>query len=273
MQLSEIHIYPIKSLGGISLTQARLTDRGLEHDRRWMLVDAQGRFLSQRNHPLMARLQVVLGENGLLVHDRSGVLYPLPIPFQAQTAAAARIPVVIWDDTCEGQLVSAEADAWFSKALGQDCRLIYMPDKSRRAVDPRRAQNGEIVSFADGYPCLIIGQASLDLLNEKLAQPLPMNRFRPNFVFTGGAPHAEDHWTRFCIGEVLFHGVKPCVRCEITTIDQETTLRGKEPLRTLATYRRAEKGVIFGQNLLHEGAGVVKVGDQIKVLAQHNSIL
>ena len=271
MQLSEIHIYPIKSLGGISLREARLTDRGLEHDRRWMLVDVQGRFLSQRRHPLMARLQVTWEENGLLVRDCSGSRAPLPIPFQAQTEA--RIPVVIWNDTCEGQVVSDTADAWFSEALGQDIRLIYMPDESRRAVDPKRAQNGEIVSFADGYPSLIIGQASLDLLNEKLAQALPMNRFRPNFVFTGGAPHAEDHWASFRIGEVLFHGVKPCVRCEMTTIEPETAELGKEPLRTLATYRRTEKGVIFGQNLLHEGSGRVKVGDWIEVLAHHNTIV
>lgn len=265
MKLSAIHIYPVKSLGGISLPQAHLTDRGLSHDRRWMLVDPQGLFISQRKQAKMALLRPELLSDGLRIRHKTDTRNPLFIPFQPP--GDQRMTVSVWDSICVGQLVSPEADAWFSDALEQDCRLVYMPDETRRAVSAKRAKNGEIVSFADGYPHLIIGQASLDLLNEKLESPLPMDRFRPNFVFTGGAPHEEDTWFAFRIGGVLFRGVKPCVRCELITIDQETAVRGKEPLRTLATYRRVGNEVQFGQNLLHEGTGIVKVGDEIHIMS------
>jgi hypothetical protein len=161
--------------------------------------------------------------------------------------------------------VSAEADDWFSDQLGMPCRLVYMPDTTRRQVDGRYANNKEITSFSDAFPLLIIGQASLDELNSRLPVALPMNRFRPNIVFTGGTPYQEDAMKQFEIAGISFYGVKPCSRCVITTIDQQTAGKAKEPLKTLHTYRQRNNNVYFGQNLLFRGAGTVKVGDTITI--------
>ncbi len=264
MQISDIYLYPIKSLAGISLSSCAVSDRGLLHDRRWMLVRPNGEFLTQRSVPIMAQLQVTLLPEGLAVCHLHDPEQRFIIPYAPQTTEY--IPTSVWGNPCQGQIVSAAADTWFSAQLQTPCRLIYMTAAIHRPVSEKRALNAEIVSYADGYPHLIIGQASLDLLNSKLEAPLPMNRFRPNFVFTGGEAHAEDTWASFRIGKMTFHGVKDCVRCEMTTLDQETLARSKEPLRTLASYRRSGKGVIFGQNLLHEGTGTIRVGDSIEVL-------
>lgn len=184
LAVSELYIYPVKSLGGVALPAASLTDRGFEYDRRWMLVDENNRFLSQREVPLMACLHVELQNDYLVVKNihKPDFFYPIPL----QPLAAETTMVTVWDDECPAQWVSAKADAWFSEQLEIPCRLVYMPDSSHRRVDERYANNKEITSFSDGYPLLMIGQASLDDLNSRLASPLPMNRFRPNIVFTGG---------------------------------------------------------------------------------------
>jgi uncharacterized protein YcbX len=212
LKISELYIYPIKSLGGISLQQAEVSDRGFKYDRRWMLIDENNRFLSQREVATMALLKVSLGDNGLTVinsKDDSSLL----IPFVPQKNEF--IQVAIWDDTCTGQLVSDESDKWFTQALGLNCRLVYMPDDSHRPTDPRYADNN-ITSLSDGYPFMIIGQASLDELNSHLDDTLPMNRFRPNIVFTGGRPYQEDTIDEFTINDIHFNGVKLCARCNIT---------------------------------------------------------
>lgn len=264
LTLSEIHIYPIKSLGGISLSMAQTEQRGLQYDRRWMLVDQAGHFLTQRTHPNMALLQVSLKENGLEITHRTQLLSPLHIPFAS--TGTKHLQVVVWDDTCKALAVSKEVDQWFSEALQLSCRLVYMPGDSDRPVDTRYATHQEQVSFADAFPFLLIGQASLDDLNGRMKQPLPMNRFRPNLVFSGGEPFEEDSWKKFRVGEMVFYGVKPCARCILTTVDQVTAQKGKEPLATLATYRQKNNKIYFGQNLLQESAGILKVGDQIEVL-------
>jgi uncharacterized protein YcbX len=266
LTVSELYIYPIKSLGGIALNKATLTDRGFEHDRRWMLVDANNQFLSQREVNAMALLKVQIAEEGLLITNIAIPGEELLVPFQP--AITETEMVTVWSNHCRAQRVSDEADAWFSKQLGLSCKLVYMPNSTRRYVDGRYAHNKEITSFSDGYPLLLIGQGSLDDLNNRLETPLPMNRFRPNIVFTGGTAFQEDYMKHFEINGITFFGVKPCARCLITTIDQQTAEKAKEPLRTLSTYRMKNKKIYFGQNVLPQGTGIVSIGDTIKLHEQ-----
>jgi uncharacterized protein len=266
LKISELYIYPIKSLGGINLRQAEVTDRGFKYDRRWMLMDNNNRFLSQREVATMALLRVSLSDTGLIVTNivDASTLF---ISFTPQKNEF--IEVIIWDDTCKGQLVSDEADKWFTQALGLNCRLVYMPDDSYRPTDPRYADNN-VTSLSDGYPFMMIGQASLDELNSHLDEALPINRFRPNMVFTGGLPYQEDIMNEFTVNNIHFNGVKLCARCNITTINQADASKGKEPLKTLAGYRLKNKKIYFGQNVVHTGTGIITIGDEIKVLSIHN---
>ncbi|MEO5683093.1 MAG: MOSC N-terminal beta barrel domain-containing protein [Chitinophagaceae bacterium] len=261
--VSELYVYPIKSLGGIAVDSATLTSRGLQYDRRLMLVDEHNCFLTQREHPVMALLQPVITKDGLYVHHKNDAGTQLFIP--EQPVSTETVMVTVWDDTCAGQLYNNGINKWFSQALGMQCKLVYMPDSSNREVDRMYARHNEITSFADGYPTLIIGQSSLDDLNTRLAVPVPMNRFRPNIVFTGGEPFVEDQLAAFTINGIDFTGVKPCARCVMTTIDQAAAVKSKEPLKTLATYRQKGSKILFGQNLLHSGEGVISVGDTITV--------
>jgi uncharacterized protein len=264
LQISNLYIYPIKSLGGIELQNAQLTDRGLEHDRRWMLVDEHNQFLTQRSFPRMALLKTAFKENKLIVFERDDEDDALTLDLVPVNGD--KIQVDVWDDNCEAQQVSTTADLWFSDKLRRKVKLVYMPDSSRRKVDEIYALQNDITSFSDGYPVLLIGQSSLDDLNSKLDQPVPMNRFRPNIVFTGGAPYQEDEMLHFKIKDLDFYGVKPCGRCVMTTINQDTGTGGQEPLRTLSLYRTANNKVNFGQNILHTGFGRINVGDEIRLL-------
>jgi len=270
LNVSDLFIYPVKSLGGISLSSALLTDRGFEHDRRWMLIDEENRFITQRQLPAMALLQVQLTETGLRVQHKINTAESIDIPFQPPLPYT--IPVIVWDDMCEAQYVNERVDEWLSDMLSFNCRLVYMPDSSRRRVDTRYAANQEITNLSDGYPVLMIGQASLEDLNHRMAMLLPMNRFRPNIVFSGGSPYEEDTMAHFTINEMDFYGVKPCARCVITTINQDNALAAKEPLRTLAAYRNKDKRIYFGQNILYRGSGVVQVGDRIEVVERKAAI-
>ena len=190
----------------------------------------------------------------------------IKIPLEINPDEHLKIQVEVWGDRCAARVLPEEFNQWFSENLGQNLRLVFMPDTTRRRTDGRYAPPGHTVSFADGFPYLIIGQASLDELNSRLDQPLPMNRFRPNFVFTGGQPFEEEAWKHFSIQQQPFQGVKPCGRCTIITTDQETATRTAEPLKTLASYRKKGNKIPFGQNVvwLGEGAPVVQVGDQIQ---------
>jgi MOSC domain-containing protein len=261
--LSEINIYPIKSLGGISLQSSKVEERGLKYDRRWVLVDETNTFITQRKFPGMALIKVSIGSDGLKLKHKTKNAEPHFIPFEFEHKEKSE--VVIWDDTVRGEFYNSEIDDWFSNLLDLKCRLVKMPESTRREVNKKYVKN-KIVSFADGYPFLIIGQASLDDLNSRLEDPIPMNRFRPNFVFTGGKPYEEESWNNFKLGEVEFRGVKPSIRCVVTTIDQETAELAHEPLKTLAKYKRVEGGVIFGMNVICDGLGVVSVGDKIRKL-------
>jgi uncharacterized protein YcbX len=257
--LASIHIYPVKSLGGFSLPQVRLTDRGLEHDRRWMLIDPDGRFLSQRECPEMACLHGAPTAAGFRITDvRSGASIQLPWELREGEPVQAQV----WDDAVELLLADEAVHRWFSAALQRPLRLAYMPERTLRRTDPRYATVP--VALNDAFPCLIISQASLDELNTRLAQPVPMERFRPNLVISGGTAYQEDAWRSLRIGDVRFHLVKPCARCVIPNTDQHTGLRLKEPLRTLAAYRSVGNKVLFGRYAVHDGLGLLHVGAQVR---------
>jgi len=266
LRISQLCIYPIKSLGGISLDSAMVTDRGLQHDRRWMLIDANNRFLSQRGNAQLALFQLSITPQGLSVTYTSDASV-ITIPFLPVNGEV--VDVTIWDDTCMAQIVSDEVNAWFTEKLNTPCRLVYMPDDSLRPTDPRYTTEGTITSFSDAYPILMIGQASLDDLNGRMAEPLPMDRFRPNVVFTGGEPFSEDTMKHISINGIDMYGVKLCARCVMTTVDQQSAKKGKEPLKTLARYRLKNNKIYFGQNLVQNGTGVLNVGDELQVLEVH----
>lgn len=270
LQLSEIWIYPVKSFGGISLTQAQVTDRGLEHDRRWLLVDANGLFVSQRENPELALFQTEIAMGFLSITHREK-LETIRIPlYQTFSETQEKITVSVWEDTIEAYEVNQATSDWFTKILGFAARLVYMPEESHRKVEAEYAvTKADIISFSDGYPFLIIGQSSLDDLNSRLKKSLPMNRFRPNFVFSGGLPYEEESWREFAIGDLSFFGVKPCARCIMTTVDQEKGVpSGKDPLLTLSKYRKKGNNVIFGQNLIAAETGHISVGNELKILKQ-----
>ncbi|MDZ7625539.1 MAG: MOSC domain-containing protein [Ignavibacteriaceae bacterium] len=261
--LSEINIYPIKSLAGISLQSSEVEERGLKYDRRWVLVDETNTFFTQRDFPEMALIKVAVEQEGLKLQHKTKTIEPLFVPFEFENSKKDK--VVIWDDTVTGEFYNDQIDGWFSDIIGIKCHLVKMPETTKRVVDESYAMN-KIVSFADAYPFLIIGQASLDDLNSRLEVPLPMNRFRTNFVFTGGKPFEEDNWKKFKIGNVIFHAVKPCARCVITTTNQETAERAHEPLLTLSKFRKIDNKVMFGMNLVCESTGQIAIGDKIEFL-------
>ncbi len=261
--LTQINVYPVKSLGGLSAESAPVEARGLRHDRRWMLVNDAGRFLSQRELPRMALIAPAVEASDLTL--RAPGTAPLRVPLQSPGAASEAVSV--WGSVCRAVAVGAEADEWFRNFLGVPCRLVFMPEETRRPVNPKYSAGEGIVSFADGYPLLLLGEASLDDLNTRLGSPVLMNRFRPNLVVSGSPAYAEDGWTKICIGGATFHGVRACDRCGLITVDQAAgEATGPEPLKTLASYRLKDQKVLFGQLLIPDGAGVVRVGDPVEVL-------
>lgn len=260
--LSQMYVYPIKSCGGVAVHTARVEERGLEHDRRWMLVDETGTFMSQREHSRMALIRVQIENDGLTVGAPD--MPPLRVPFDVD--ARDRLQARIWNDDVGVAPVGAEADRWFGEFLGVSCRLVHLPGDSIRPVDPDYAQPQDQASFADGFPFLLISETSLTDLNGRLEHPLPMNRFRPNLVVDGCGAFAEDGWRRIRIGPVTFRVAKSCARCKITTVDQATADVGKEPLRTLARFRETNGKVIFGQNLIHESCGALNIGEIVEVV-------
>ena len=267
--LSALHYYPIKSCAGTSVKRTQAAERGLINDRDFMLVDADNHFLTQREYARMALIKPML-RDGLLTVLAPGMAALTVDPMEyAETRE-----VVVWDDTCRAHDMGNMAADWFSTYLGTTARLVYQDHSQKRRVDPRYAPHDiDEASFSDGFPFLLISEASLADLNARLETPLPMNRFRPNLVVAGCEPFAEDTWKRIRIGTLELAIVKPCARCAITTTDQQTAERGKEPLATLASFRRTlgNSKVMFGQNVIYAtetGArgGWLEVGTPVEVL-------
>ncbi|MFF9147648.1 MOSC domain-containing protein [Streptomyces sp. NPDC014861] len=268
--LRSVHVHPVKSLRALDRAEAEVEPWGLAHDRRWAVVDARGTVMTQRRHPRLALATAEpLADGGLRLTGpgREPLVVAVPEPSATLTAD-------IFDKPVETVPAGEAAAAWFSAFLEADARLVHLDaPEHRRPVDPAYALPGETVSLADGYPLLVASAASLDALNGLIARgdhaaegPLPMSRFRPNLVVGGTEPWAEDGWTRLTVGEVTFRVAKPCGRCVVTTTDQTTAERGKEPLRTLAAHRRRDGKLVFGQNLIPEHRGTVRVGDPVKIL-------
>jgi len=263
LRVSELSIYPVKSLGGISLQRSSVERFGLHNDRRWMVVDDRDRYLTQRERSRMCLIQPEPLATGLRLSA--------PGMTELEIAHTEKMPsreVRVWDDRVTTLDCGDAAADWLSRFLGIDCRLVYFPDDGRRTVDPTYAQAGDITAFSDGFPILLITQASLDDLNSRLAEPLPMQRFRPNLVIDGAEPYAEDQWKRLRIGDLTLRVVKPCSRCVIPTIDPATGERhaNAEPLRTLAGYRMREHKIFFGQNVIADGEGQLVVAQPVEVI-------
>lgn len=267
MKLLEIYRHPVKSFGGELLDVAELHDLGVKGDRRFMLVDASGRFISAREVPALLHWRAYWqGDAGLLLVAPGGQTH------QVQRGSEC-LDVTVWGDRFPAELCGSETQAWLSAHLSMPARLVFVPEPSPRAVDMQYARPGDTVSFADGYPILVISDASLRELAARVGTPMSMRRFRPNLVISAGLPHAEDHWQRLQIGDCELELVKPCVRCVLTTIDPETAEPHpeREPLRSLVSYRRGPKGVTFGINALVRRGGMIRVHDPVQLLASAES--
>ncbi len=268
-RVQHLFIYPIKSLGGVSVERAELSSRGLKWDRRMMLVDQEGQFLTQREHPKLALLKTeLIGDRIRIV--ATGALGLDSIDLLLEPESGEETATTIWSDTCTSMIVSKEANDFFTRMTGFETRLVFMPDNSKRPVDEDYGK-GAIQSFSDAFPMMVIGAASLDDLNKRLMQNgskeiMGWDRFRPNVVLNTEVPYEEDQWESFVVGENKFKVVKPCSRCVLITVNQQTSEKGVEPLRTLARYRTTNNKVLFGQNvvnLAHEG--FLRVNDLVTV--------
>jgi len=265
MKVASLHIYPVKGCRALDLLDAAVERRGLAHDRRWMIVDEHGKFITQREQPKLATITTVV-RNGVLAlytpHTTLTVNVPEP--------DAPRLPVTLWKQQIEGFSAGEDAGIWLSDYLGVSCRLVYQGDLPR-GVSPQYAPEGTLTSYADGFPLLITVTASLDDLNKRMPAPLPMNRFRPNIVIEGAPAWSEDCWKKLRIGNIDIDISKPCTRCVVTTTDQRSGAKeSNEPLKTLKEFRLlrtpALTGVVFGQNAVPLSEGTIKVGDSVQIL-------
>lgn len=266
LRITQINIYPIKSTARISLSASRVLQAGLELDRRWLLVRPDGEAITAREYPLLTLVRTKLDDDTLVVVAAG--MPELRIRYQQETGALRAVR--IWGEECTAGTVGAQAERWFSNYLHEACELVRMSDTHPRPVDPDYARPGDYVSFADAFPLLLISEASLADLNERVPHRVSMRRFRPNLVVNGEQPYAEDHWKKIRIGTVVFDGVKNCSRCVFTTIDPETGTKDSDlqPLRTLGSYRRRPGGgVFFGQNLIPRTGGTVQLNDAVEILA------
>jgi hypothetical protein len=258
--LSALNVYPVKSCGGTAVTSWDVDELGLKSDRRWMFIDGDNYFQTQRWNAALALVRPRLMDGGVELSA------PGMRPLIAPTGGGPCVRTEVWGDAVDAETCGTDADQWASEYLGEGCRLVYLPDAAAR---PFPEGNGSIgrVGLADAFPFLLVGEASLEDLNRRLSVPIPMNRFRPNLVVAGSAPYAEDHWQQLTIGDIPFTMTRPCVRCSIPTIDQDTAVMSKEPTKTLATYRKTAEGVVFGVNLAHGATGRVEVGAHIAISA------
>jgi len=259
MIVTNLFEYPIKGLLGNEICCATVNRRGLAMDRRWMLVDEQGNFLSQRQLPALTEFLPAHQDNLIIKHLQSGETKSIDMEDFAQTQK-----VVVWDQECAAHGSENEISEWLSNKLNLAVSLVYMDENDFRPVES--ASENDIVSFADGYPVLLTTQASFDDLNERLDSSIDINRFRPNIVIDGKIPFEEDNWQRLKIGTIVFKVAKKCARCHVININQANGLSTKEPLKTLSTYRKEGNKVNFGVNLIPENTGIIHEEDEVVVL-------
>ncbi len=265
--VSSLFIYPVKACKGVSLTKMQIGKKGPVGDRRWMFVGDDGRFLSQRQHPKMCFFEAESQSDKLIIRSKN--LPPLIVKMQNLEEKKMR-QVTIWKDTLEVPDMGPQASEWASDFFGFPAHLVYIPETVHRKVNPKYAtKEADEVSFTDGYPVLIISEASLGDLNLRLKEPVPMNRFRPSIVISGCDAFEEGTWKRIRIGSTTFSLVKPCSRCVVTTVDQATGIADPqgEPLVTLSQYRKTEGGIMFGENAIHENEGSISLHDEVVVLS------
>ncbi len=260
VRVEELWVYPLKSAAGIQVDRMVLDEFGPTMDRRWILIDGNGRFMSQRTHPRMALLEVEAHDGGVTVLEPGGARCTLPV-----VEAGRRVDLTLWDRPGYAIEIEGEPGRWMTEWFGETVRVGFMPLGGKRTTDPAFLP-GRAISFADGYPLLMVSTASLKELDRRVGRPLEMSRFRPNIVVSGCGPHEEDRWRRVRVGEVMMTGVKPCPRCVATTVDPATAERGTEPLATLREYRMTADGIFFGQNLAHDDRGAIRVGDAVEAL-------
>jgi uncharacterized protein len=265
LKISHLYVYPVKSLAGISLKKSQITEKGLAFDRRWMLVDADNKFLTLREYPKMALLLTELSDSHLIIKEKERPENYIRIPFELENITIEQ--VTIWNATVDAIDTGKEVADWFSNVLGGTCRLFFMPNDSHRPVDTTSGYRpeGKFTSFADAYPFLLLGEASMNDLQTRSAQELSILRFRPNIVFSGGEPYQEDVIEEFEINGISFTGLENCARCGIPNVNPETGVLDTEnqPLKTLAKYRNINKNIVFGRNVVHTGSGEIAVGDEL----------
>jgi uncharacterized protein YcbX len=261
-RLSDIIIYPVKSLAGIHLKHWQVVKTGFQYDRKWMLVDNQGQFLTQRSLPKMALIKTALTSEHLIL----SAPHQQDLSLSLAPTGGEIIVSTIWHDQCEAWAVCQQADLWFSNFLGVACRLVYFSDENSRFVDSHYAQTSDQTAFSDGFPFLLISENSLVALNQAMQLNLGMNRFRPNLVISGCSSYAEDSWREIRIGDIDFRLPKPCSRCSVPTIDPNTAQTGKEPLTTLNRLRKWQNKVYFGQNVIHNQCGTLSIGDKVQII-------
>jgi uncharacterized protein len=264
--VEELNIYPLKSGRAIPKRSVRIGRTGFEWDRHWMVIDWTGKFLSQRTHPLLAQIVPDLLDDALMLNAQGQA--PLRVPHAMD--GVARLKVRVWDDTCEGVDQGDEAAAWLTGFLGEDVRLVRVVSEPKRVANPKyTGSDAQTVAFSDGFPILLVNRASLEDLNTRMPEAVPMNRFRPNIVLGGLPPFAEDRIASVRIGDIELRLVKPCTRCIITSTDQQTGDRTANPLPVLRTFRfdRALHGVTFGENaIVTAGIGAsIEVGHEALV--------
>jgi len=265
-KLTHIFIYPIKGLPGIELHESIVLPKGLQFDRRFMLVDEEGNFITQRQISSLVFFKLQLDSDSLIINHSSkseGIVLPL-IP-----VSGVPTEVKVWGDKVSAIEPNKDFSAWFSNCLDTTCKLVFMPEDSHRLIEQKFNRGDDTVSFADGYPFLLTNTASLSHLNKQLEVPIHMNRFRPNFVFDGAEPFEEDRIDEFYLGNLLFKATRACGRCQVITINQESGEQGAEPLKTLQSFRSNQNKVYFGENtmLLSSHIGKVQVGMELRVIS------
>ncbi len=263
MEIIGLFIYPIKGMAGIAVNEALCTSKGFQYDRRFMLIDENGKFVSQRNTPLLSTFKTELNERGITIsynHEK--------IHIDSNSVTNQMIQCTVWSSDAEAFLLKSDINNWFTKNLGFNCKMVFMDEQMRRSKQINSIKEEISLSFADGYPYLMLGSASVDLLNSKLEDPVNANRFRANIIIKTNQPHIEDQWDEILINRASFKNIKPCVRCQVIGIDQEKGLRDKTTIKTLSQYRSFNNNITFGTNAITLSPNtIIKIGDQVKIVS------